>query len=94
MISSASNSPTGLWKTSLAELRRIEPPAFPDIETIGLEEGNGVIVLRVPGGGGPYTYDGRPYIRNGPTTGVMPRAEYGRQLSATAANIGEMLLIF
>jgi ATP-dependent DNA helicase RecG len=45
------------------ELRRIEPPAFPDIETVALENGNPAIALRVPGGGGPYTYDGRPYMR-------------------------------
>ncbi len=63
-----------------AELRRIEPPAFPDIETVTLETGNGVIALMVPGGGGLYTYDGRPYLRSGPTTSVMPRAEYERRL--------------
>jgi len=63
-----------------AELRRIEPPAFPDIETVNLDEGKTVILLRVPGGGGPYTYDGRPYFRNGPTTSVMPRTEYERRL--------------
>ncbi len=40
-----------------AELRRIEPPAFPDIETVSLDEGKTVILLRVPGGGGPYTYE-------------------------------------
>ena len=50
------------------ELRRIEPPIFPDIETVALKGGNAVIALRVPGGGGPYTYDGRPYQRHGPTT--------------------------
>ena len=43
-----------------AELVRIEPPAFPDIETVNLENGNSVLVLRVSGGGWPYTYDGRP----------------------------------
>ena len=42
------------------EIRRIEPPAFPDIETVILANGNTVIALRVPGGGGPYVYDGRP----------------------------------
>lgn len=63
------------------ELRRIEPPAFPDIETIVLENGRSVIVLRVPGGGGvPYTFDGRPYVRQGPTTSVMPRERYERML--------------
>ena len=63
-----------------AELRRIEPPAFPDIETVTLETGKGVIALMVPGGGGLYMYDGRPYLRSGPTTSVMPRAEYERRL--------------
>ncbi len=48
-----------------AVLRRIEPPAFPDIETISLKKGLSVIVLTVSGGGGPYTYDGRAYLRHG-----------------------------
>ena len=63
-----------------AVLRRIEPPAFPDIETIGLKKGVSVIVLIVSGGGGPYTYDGRAYLRHGSTTTVMPRDEYERRL--------------
>jgi len=62
------------------ELRKIEPPAFPEIETIVLERGKSVIILRVPGGGGPYTFDGRPYLRHGPTTIVMPRDAYERRL--------------
>jgi ATP-dependent DNA helicase RecG len=62
------------------ELRRIEPAAFPDVETVALDTGNSVIALRVPSGGGPYVYDGRPYMRNGPTTIVMPQAIYERKL--------------
>jgi ATP-dependent DNA helicase RecG len=62
------------------ELRRIEPPVFPDIETVAVGSDRAVIVLRVPGGGGPYTYDGRPYLRLGPTTSVMPRQRYERVL--------------
>jgi len=62
------------------ELRRIEPPAFPDIETVSLKKEASVIVLQIAGGGGPYTYDGRPYLRHGPTTIVMPRGEYERRL--------------
>lgn len=62
------------------ELRKIEPPAFPDIETMALKKGSSVIVLTVPGGGGPYSFDGRPYLRHGPTNIVMPRAEYERRL--------------
>ena len=37
-------------------------------------------MLSVPGSGGPYTYDGRAYLRHGPTTIVMPRHEYERRL--------------
>jgi len=63
-----------------AEIRKIEPPAFPDISTISLKQGVSLVVLRVPGGRGPYTYDGRAYLRQGPTTIVMPREEYERRL--------------
>lgn len=62
------------------ELKKIEPPAFPDIETVVLGSGKMVIALRVPGGGGPYTYDGRPYLRVGPTTSIMPRERYERSM--------------
>ncbi len=71
---------TAKTKTDIsAELGRLDPPAFPDVETVTLENGKGVIILRVPGGG-LYTYDGRPYIRTGPTTSVMPKAEYERRV--------------
>jgi ATP-dependent DNA helicase RecG len=63
-----------------AELRRIEPPAFPEIETINLRKGAAVVLLTVSGGGGPYAFDGRAYLRHGPTTIVMPRDEYERRL--------------
>ncbi len=62
------------------ELRRIEPPAFPDIEPVVLSNGLTVIALRVGGGGTPHTYDGRPYARNGPTTIQMPQGRYERLL--------------
>lgn len=62
------------------ELRKIEPPAFPEIETIPLKGDKAAVVVSVPGGGGPYTYDGRPFLRSGPTTIIMPREEYGRRL--------------
>lgn len=63
-----------------AELRKIEPPAFPDIATVPLKKDAAAVVLTIPGGGGPYTFDGRPYLRCGPTTTVMPREEYERRL--------------
>jgi ATP-dependent DNA helicase RecG len=61
------------------ELNRIDPPVFPDIETVTLGNGRSVIALRIPGGG-LYTYDGRPYVRRGPSTSLMPKAEYDRRL--------------
>lgn len=63
-----------------AKFARIEPPAFPDIETVNLVNGNSVLVLHVSGGGGPYTYDGRPYVRNGAATHRMPQQYYERLL--------------
>jgi ATP-dependent DNA helicase RecG len=61
-----------------SELRRIEPPTFPDIFTIPIDGGRSVIVLVVSGGGGPYTYDGRSFLRVGPTTSIMPRDRAGK----------------
>lgn len=63
------------------ELRRIEPHPPLSPERVGLGDGQEVIVVSVPGGsGGPYTYDGRPYIRQGPTTVAMPQDQYRRVL--------------
>lgn len=45
-----------------------------------LRSGQTVIALRASGGGGPYTYDGRPYQRIGPTTSRMPREQLDRLL--------------
>lgn len=59
---------------------KIDPPAFPEIETVPLENGKTVIVLRVSGGTGLYLYDGRPYQRVGATTQRMPQAVYERRL--------------
>jgi len=59
---------------------RIEPPTFPDMETISLKNGASVISLTVNGSNGSYTFDGRPYLRRGPTTIVMPRDEYERRI--------------
>jgi ATP-dependent DNA helicase RecG len=64
----------------VAEHRRIEPPVFPEILTITLDDGNQVIAILVHAGGGPYTYNGRPYIRYGPVTTVMPKEQYEKLL--------------
>jgi hypothetical protein len=39
-----------------------------------------VSALRVPGGGGSYTFDGRPSLRHDPTTRLMPRQRYEQLL--------------
>lgn len=62
------------------ELRRIEPPVFPELLTVPVADSLFVIAVVVNGGGGPYTYDGRPYLRIGPTTGAMPRGRYEQLL--------------
>lgn len=76
-------------ETISAELSRNDPSAFPDVETVTLENGKSVIALRVPEGGGFYTYDDRPYIRTGPTKRVMPREEYERRLMADSIQPGD-----
>ena len=77
---SGQNVSTETLENVANELRKIEPPAFPDIETVPVETGRTVIVLRVPGGTGLFTYDGRPYHRVGPTTTRMPQQLYERRL--------------
>ncbi len=59
------------------EPRRIEPPAFPVIEVVPVHGDHGVLALKVAAGiQGPFTFDGRPYLRQGPQTLVMPRGRY------------------
>ena len=83
----------GTLESIAAELRKIEPPAFPDIATVPLKKDIAAIVLTVTGGGGPYTFDGRPYLRHGPTTIVMPREEYERRLvECMPPGVGKMSL--
>jgi len=67
---------------SLAEeLQKIEPPAFPDVQTVHLPSGHSIIALLVQSGSGkPYIYDGRPYVRRGPTTSVMPKTLFEQML--------------
>jgi len=62
------------------ELRKIDPQPALTPERVVLESGREVIVLVAPGNsGGPFTYDGRPNVRNGPLTAAMPHERY-RQL--------------
>lgn len=65
----------------IAELRRIEPQTPITPEAVPIGQKRCILVLSVPGASGAiYTFDGRPYIRHGPTTVVMGQEEYRRRL--------------
>ena len=64
-----------------AELRRIDPTAFPSIERVSVNDGREVIVVSTsPGASRPYTYRGTAYRRVGNTTTPMSADEYNRML--------------
>ncbi|GAB5537661.1 MAG: ATP-binding protein [Rubricoccaceae bacterium] len=61
------------------ELRKIEPFVPLQPEDVPIANGKSVLLLRIPGGNdGPFAYNGRAYIRQGPTTSEMPREQYER----------------
>ena len=63
------------------ELSQIEPQVVLDPEIVPVEGDRAVVVISVPGDRtGPYTYDGRPYVRQGPTTRQMDQDTYERRL--------------
>ena len=64
-----------------AELRRIDPPAFPSVERIPMTADRAVVMVRVsPGAAKPYRYLGESYRRVGNTTVAMSAEEYNRIL--------------
>ncbi|HEX2077094.1 MAG TPA: RNA-binding domain-containing protein [Longimicrobium sp.] len=71
---------TGTLEDIARELQRISPQPLLTPETVPVDGGRAVILVRVPRGEGPYTYDGRPYMRVGPTTVQMPAEHYQRLL--------------
>lgn len=65
-----------------AELRRIDPPASPEIERVPLDDHLEVIAIHVNRGpSAPYRYRGTAYRRVGNTTERLPAEEYNRILS-------------
>ncbi|MCX5922459.1 MAG: putative DNA binding domain-containing protein [Candidatus Dependentiae bacterium] len=63
-------------KTVATEINKIEPHAKIDVKYVCVVDDRHVIVLLVnPDDRAPYTYDGRPYMRNQSTTMYMPRDE-------------------
>ena len=64
-----------------AEIQRIEPPAFPEIERVRACGNLEVIAVHVsPGASPPYRYRGAAYLRIGNTTQSMSTEEFNRML--------------
>ena len=62
-----------------AEIQRIDPPTFPEIERVHVAEDREVIAVRVnQGSARPYQYRGTAHRRVGNTTVAMPADEYNR----------------
>lgn len=60
-----------------AEIQRIDPPAFPNIERVRMHGDHEVVVVSTnQGTSRPYTYRGRAYRRVGNTTLAMSADEY------------------
>ena len=64
-----------------AELRRIDPPAFPTVERVPVDGAREVIIVSTgQGASRPYSYRGTAYRRVGNTTLAMSADEYNRML--------------
>ena len=64
-----------------AEIRRIDPPAFPTVELVQVAEDREVVAVRVSQGSArPYQYRGTAYRRVGNTTLAMSADEYNRMI--------------
>ena len=64
-----------------AELRQIDPPAFPTVERVPVDGGREVIVVSMAQGASrPYSYRAAAYRRVGNTTLAMSADEYNRML--------------
>ncbi len=63
------------------EQKKIGPFVPISPEVVPLPSGRAVVALSVPlGRDRPYTFDGRAYVRQGPTTSTMPQDLYARLL--------------
>lgn len=64
-------------KEIAVELSKIEPHAKIDVAYVKISSNRQAIVMLVnPGEQAPYTYDGRPYVRNQSTTTRMAKEDY------------------
>lgn len=68
-------------------IRRLEPPAGIEQVRIPISGTKEVLILEtMTHADGPYTFDGRPYVRIGNTTSRMPQPDYERRLLARSRN--------
>lgn len=70
----------GTLRDLAAELRKFEPPLHCDLHRIPTDGDRQLMVIVVPGGGGPFVYDGRAYRKLGSTKDRMPQDQYERLL--------------
>jgi ATP-dependent DNA helicase RecG len=71
----------GTLRKIQVEFQKIEPSYNPEITLVDLAKNKKVIVLNVyKSSSGPYTYDGKPYLREGNTTAQMKKDEYEKLL--------------
>jgi ATP-dependent DNA helicase RecG len=68
-------------------IRRLDPPAGIEQIRVPIAGTKEVLILETTTiSDGPYTFDGRPYVRIGNTTFRMPQSEYERRLLARTRN--------
>ncbi len=68
-------------------IRRLEPPAGIEQIRVPIAGTKEVLILETTTiSDGPYTFDGRAYVRIGNTTSRMPQPEYERRLLARSRN--------
>ncbi len=71
----------GTLEDLAAEIKRIDPPAFPSIDRVPVGGGREVVTVTTSQGQGrPYSYKGQAYKRVGNTSPEMSRDEYNRML--------------
>ena len=64
-------------KEIAVELNKIEPHVKIDVKYVKVSSNRQAIVMHVnPGEQAPYSYDGRPYVRNQSTTTRMTKEDY------------------
>jgi ATP-dependent DNA helicase RecG len=63
------------------EFQKLEPSYSPELSLVEISSGKKVIVLDVnPSSQGPYSYDSKPYLREGNITAQMKQDEYQKLL--------------